>query len=449
MDGYGVARQMGVTDIDVTRVGDAGLRAMLTQAQDAGLLDVGMDEDLKRFEATRTGVAAVDASTALARTAVQKLRGISRAVEATNRISASVAAYNMAKQAGRSDKEAAAYAISVLQDTQGDFSRTDAPLLLKRLPKFMVQYRKFQFMMMAHYAKAFRDAFMSEDAQTRAVGRRALFWSLGHAGMAAGVLGLPLMNVAAILFAGIAGDDDEPADLEASLREWVGDEDMANVLMHGPLWFMGMDAKLAQDNIFSITPYTEWEMSKEGVQKGIVGAMGPWASVAQRFADGVDRMSRGDFYRGLENMLPSGFANLARAFRLNNKGYTLKNGDVLVKPEDLSGINTAWAAVGMRPPDVRRLDWYRSQQWRVTEFYKQRTAEIRRAYFEAEREHDVQAMAEAREDWTALQNGKDNWRWLFGNSESALKKQPLSNLLRAGKDATRRESKARQSLPGL
>ena len=445
LNGYKVAGLTGVRNIDLSKVKNPNLRAMLTAAEQAGLLDVGMDEDLNQFTRTRSGFEALDNASGGLQKLVHKLRQISRMVEATNRISAGTAAYNMALEKNYSPEKAAEYAISVLRDTQGDFSRTDAPLILKKLPKVVGQYRKFQLMMAAHYVKAFRDAFLSDDANTKAVGRRALAYSLGHAFMAAGALGLPTMNIVAMIFAA-TGDDDEPKDLERWMREALGNDTAADMLTHGPLMFAGLDAKLAQDKVFAFLPYSDWDLtSKKGVTNLVTGAMGPSMSNAAKMADGLGLMGKGEYHKGLEKLLPSGLSNSMKAYRVANEGYTLPNGDVMVKSEDIAGFPMLMDAIGLKGPDMRKMDWMRSQQYEVKQFYTDRTKEIQHDYAQAAKDGDKDAMMEAREDWMALQDGKENLRLYFNGSRDELKRQPLSNLLKYPQTQAQRERKLQKS----
>ena len=449
MEGYRVVRSVGTKNIDLSKVQNLKLRAALQGASDAGLLDVGMDEDLINFEATRTGYAALDVASKGAKKVIHMLRQVSRRVEGANRISAAVAAFNMAQASGKFKDDAAIndYVISVLQDTQGDFSRTDAPLIIKKLPKPLVQYRKFQLMMAAHYVKAFNDAFRSESPEARAVGRRALAYSLGHAFATAGALGIPLMNIVGLIFAH-TGDDDEPRDLERSLREWIGDEGMAKLLLHGPLWWMGMDAKLAQDKVFSFLPYADWDLtSKEGVKNLMWGMTGPAGSQALKMVGGLEYLSKGDTIKGFEGLLPSGISNGLKAFRVANEGFTLKNGDLMMKPEEINGAALMFDAVGLKSPTMRDLEWTRNQQYEIKEFYQTKTKEIQRAYADAYKDGDTEAMTEAREEWMALQEGKDRLRAVFNNSPDELKRQPLSTLLKYPRTQDKREQKLQKSVP--
>jgi hypothetical protein len=447
-NGYRVVGKTGAgADMDLTKAGSKELQDALQAAADAQLLEVGMAEDLTQFEATRTGFETVDMASSYARKVVHGLRKISRRVEATNRISAGVAAFNMSMERENNPAKATEYMLSVLRDTQGDFSRTDAPLLLKKLPKIVGQYRKFQLMMMAHYAKAFRDAFISEDPKVREVGRRALAYSLGHAFMGAGALGMPLANLVGIMFKAMGGDD-EPKDLERWMRENLGDSMFADMLTHGPAMYMGLDAKLSQDKVFSILPYADWGLtSKEGVKNLVWGLAGPSGSNIQKMADGLDSMKSGDYYDGLEKLLPNGFTNALKAFRIANEGYTLNNGDIMVKPEDITGFQLAMDAVGVKSPEMRKMDWFKNQQYEIKRFYIDRTKEVQQDYAEAVKSGDTDTIGEARDNWLDLQAGKDNLRMYFNDSSDELKKQPLSTLLKYPQTQAKREAKLQKSVP--
>lgn len=451
MKGYGILKTVGLKDLDLSKIGDANLRAALQRASDMGVLDVGMEENLSHFDATRTGVAGVDKASSLARGALHKLRQVSRMVETANRVSSAVAGYNMALESGRSIQEAQDYAVEILQTTQGDFSRIGAPLLLKKLPKVMTQYRKYQFMMGALYVKAFRDAFLSADLDTRAIGKRMLAYKLFHTSMAAGVLGMPLANVAALVFSAIGGDDDEPADLERTLRDAIGDETLANLLLHGPMGtLLGLDmsAKLGDDKVFSIMPYADWDVSsREGLAKTVVGLAGPAAGQASNFADGVHKFHQGDYYKGLEQFMPKGVASAMKAFRIGNEGFTLTNGDVMVGPEDVSGFSLALDAIGMPSAELKRISWMRGQQYEITKFYGDRTKQLTREYVAAYKSDDVDAMSDIRDQWSALQEGKAKLRGAFNDQGDALKVQSLSTLLKAPHSAVKRELKLQRTVP--
>lgn len=439
LDAYGTLKTTGIRGhLSLDGIRDEGLQATLQRAVELQLMDMGMDSDISSFEATHTGIAPVDAASRGVKKALHKLRQVSRAVETANRVSSAVAAYNMARQKGKTEAQAQEYAINILQTTQGDSTRMGAPLLLKRLPKIMTQYKKFQFMMAAMYVKAFRQAFKGATAEERAIGRRMLAYKLFHTSMAAGVMGMPLMNLVQIVFNMLGADGDEPPDFE----RWLKEQGAPDALLHGPLSFMGTDAKLGEEKVFSILPYADWDItSATGVKNMVAGLLGPAVSQGLKVADGIGAIKNGDYYKGVEKMMPSGVANGMKAFRVANDGYTLKNGDVMFKPDDINGAVLALDALGLPSSQMKNMEWLRSQQYQIGKFYNDRSKAIERDYLKAFKDGDTDAMMEARESWMSLQAGKDEMRHWFGDSAEELKRQPLSTLLKYPQTVSKREGK--------
>ena len=439
LDAYGTLKTTGIRGhLSLDGIRDEGLQATLQRAVELQLMDMGMDSDISSFEATHTGIAPVDAASRGVKKALHNLRQVSRAVETANRVSSAVAAYNMARQKGKTEAQAQEYAINILQTTQGDSTRMGAPLLLKRLPKIMTQYKKFQFMMAAMYVKAFRQAFKGATAEERAVGRRMLAYKLFHTSMAAGVMGMPLMNLVQIVFNMLGADGDEPPDFE----RWLKEQGAPDALLHGPLSFMGTDAKLGEEKVFSILPYADWDItSATGVKNMVAGLLGPAVSQGLKVADGIGAIKNGDYYKGVEKMMPSGVANGMKAFRVANDGYTLKNGDVMFKPDDINGAVLALDALGLPSSQMKNMEWLRSQQYQIGKFYNDRSKAIQHDYRKAFKDGDTDAMMEARESWMSLQAGKDEMRHWFGDSAEELKRQPLSTLLKYPQTVSKREGK--------
>ena len=114
------------------------------------MLDVGVEQDIAEMNRSETGFAIVDKGSEAAGKFAHRLYQIARMVEAYNRVSTATAAFELAQSQPAVTKRlglsATEYAIGVVEDTQGNFSSIDAPLLLKKLPKVTGQYHKYQFM---------------------------------------------------------------------------------------------------------------------------------------------------------------------------------------------------------------------------------------------------------------------------------------------------------------
>jgi hypothetical protein len=166
-------------------------------------------------------------------------------------------------------------------------------------------------------------------------------------------------------------------------------------------------------------------------------------------AGGVEYIGKGDYYKGLEGLMPSGVANGVRAFRLANEGFTLKNGDLMLSPGQISEVSLLLDAAGLKSTDIRRAEWYRSQQYEIKEFYQKRTRDIQQQYADAVKEGDTETAADMRDQWMDLQAGKDNLRYMFNDSLDELKRAPLSSLLKYPKTQREREAKLQRGLPDV
>ena len=450
MDGYKQMREItndkGMS-IDLTKVEDPKLREALEHATDLQLLDVGMTEDLKHFDKFETGYAAVDGTSAVAAKAIHKLRRISSAVERWNRVSSATASYNMAREHGKSHAEAMDYMINILRDTQGDFTHTGAPLLLKAMPKVMGQYKKFQLMSAAYYVKAFDSAFLGATPAEKAMGRRLLVFKLSHTAVASGVLGLPMMNVAALVYDAL---NDGPDKLEDKLLN-TGNKDTTQMLQHGLPSLFGFDAsaKLGEENIFSILPYTKFDVSsKTGLATTAAGLAGPSFGLAGRMASGLGLIQQGDLYKGTEKLVPKGLETAMQSFRLANEGYTMKNGDLLVKPEDISMFSKLLTAAGLPSAEVKHLGDQERKQYEITKYFMDESRKLEHEYIRASKDKDQVAMTELRAKWMDLQKSKDDQKEHFKQMPDVLKHQPLSTMLGAPQRAAQREQKHQREFAG-
>lgn len=441
--------------LDLSKVKNEGLRNVLQHAIDRQLLDVGMEGDLTQFDRFQTGYSLLDGTSSIASKALYKLRQISRGVELMNRIATTAAAYSMYMEKRGSEPGASAkaqdFAVEMLETTQGDMSGLAAPLAIKKLPKVMVQYRKYQLMMAALYVDGFNKAFRGETPEVRALGRRFLAYKLFHTGMAAGVLGMPMLNIVGPAFAFLFGDDDEPKDFERMMRDLIGNTALSDLLLHGPLSLMGLDtsAKLGDEKVFSIMPFTDIDVtSKKGLALTAIGLLGgPAFGQAAHMADGVGMMGQGEYYKGIEKFLPKGLEDAMKGFRMANDGYTLKNGDVMVRPEDISGVALALQTLGLPPTEIKRYQWFQSQQIEITRFFSDQEKRMKKNYSDAKESGDSDSQEKIKEDWRQLQGGKAKARRYFNDSPDELKPRDMSALTNYYTYQSKREKSLQRSIP--
>ena len=421
-----LVKGLGVGDhIDFNKA-PADVREMLTKLVGMGKIDIGIDSDA-RVRAGEAGVAAK---------VMQKLQGVNNRIEAVNRATAAIAAYRgyLDRYKNGDTAAATAYAADVVSNTHGSYDAFNTPRIMQTgAGKVLLQFKRFQIIQISMLLKLINTAFKGASQDEKAVARRALGFIAGHMMVLGGAIGVPLVQQFGSLLLKAFGDDDEPENLELTLRRLINDPVMADLLINGVPGALGVNlgSKLGMGNVFSILPFTDIDFtSRAGAEKMLVGIMGPSAGLGLKFADGLGQMASGEYYKGLESMLPSGVANVMKAGRFATEGVTMRNGDVVLKPEEISMFDAAFQAVGLPTTTLTDRQFTQRVVAEFDKFYDKRTTEIKGDYVNASRDGDVNGMADAREEWSKLQESR---------VKNGYKRQPLSDLFRAPSAAAKRE----------
>ena len=402
---------------------------MLKRLKDQGILDVGISRDLGYWE-SRGGMTGPIVE------AMHKMNTWVRQVETINRVTTALASYRLVGGGPKGEIEAS----HVINTTHGNYSATNAPRLWSMVPKgagnLILQFRKFQFIQASLIIRLATTSMIGKDAKQKAAGRRALAWTLAHYGVMTGVQGLPAMAVIGYLAAAALGEDDEPVNAERWFTENVagGDKEIAKLLWHGAPSLVGLDltGMLGAQNMLSILPFTDVNLAERGgYEAAVLGLMGSFiGGTVNNGADGVNLMMKGDYYKGLEKMLPSGFSKAAQSYRLSSEGYTNSKGDLLMDPEEFTGLIVLAQALGLRTGKVADIQKRTGQVIEFDRYYKSRTSEITHRYTKAAKDGDSEEMYRLRDEFRALQDSK---------RRNGIKPQPITNLTQAVKEQRKRE----------
>jgi hypothetical protein len=304
----------------------ADVRTAINALVNQGKIDIGLATEINEYK--------VDADGKLSQFAQRLNKGMRMAVqkvEAVNRLSTAIAAYRLEYAKTKDSAKATQYAADILTDTHGDYTAFNAPRAFNtQLGKVALQFRKFQLIQITFYAKLIRDAFTKPDE--RAAAMRTLAYSLGHTGVFAGLMGLPgYAAISAILSA--FGDEDEPYDLTADMRKALGPE-WADMIMRGAPTIVGMDlsGKIGAGNMLSIMPFSNADLTTNAGRAEALGTLmgGAAFGMASRMADGLILMASGDYYKGLERVMPKGVSDALKSGRQATEGMTRRNGDVVL-----------------------------------------------------------------------------------------------------------------------
>ena len=430
-------------------------RKLLETMQLRKLLDVGIEEDLNLENRFDTGYETLNKLSESFSGLTHRLYQVARFVEAANRVSSAIAAYDMALKnqpmLQKMKMTPEEYALSVVEDTQGNFTNLDAPLVIDSLPKVTTQYRKFQLMMAWLYGSAFKQSFKGESPEMRAAGRRTLGYLLAHTSVLSGAVGIPFATTLVPYVLAFASEGDEPEDLERWLRENIEDERLADLITRGVPAFFGIDMSTKLSNADIFLPFNPNYVSPEATADGALNfvasvGLGPTSSTIKNFGNAADFLSKGDPYRAVEYLTPRGVRSALEGYRYATDGYELRNGDMILDPREIDVMSLLTNAIGLPSTEINKLKWTRGQQYELEQWFKNQSSQLRRDYVEASRDRDRERMSEIRQEWRELQDSKARVRPFFNDAPGVLKRQSVGDLLKAPREQRKRETSYRQQL---
>ena len=431
---------------------------LLKEMQLRDLLDVGMEEDLNLDNRKDSGYKPINNAKEGYANLTHRLYQVSRYVEASNRVSSAIAAFDMAQKnpakLKRMEMTAQQYAINVVQDTQGDFSAEETSLLFSKLPRVTTQFRKYQIMMAFLHGRAFKAVFDKRlQPWERAAGARLSAYLLATTGTLAGAIGIPGAGIASLVFSMLFGDEDEPEDLERSIRDNIDDPQIATLVARGLPAMLGLDlsTKTSLSDVFQAwdsryaAPSTDRDEMLAFVAK--VG-LGPTAGNMGSLVNAADFWKDGNLLRAAEAALPKGGRTLMESWRLSNDGFTTRRGDVIAPPEEFDLFDLVSNMAGLPSTEVANLKWTYYHQMEIERWFGDRQSQITNEYLRAYDNNDRPGMREAEARFRSLQGGKDNLRPFFNGDRTALRRSRTSSLRSAVRER-RKEERQLQTRAGI
>ena len=431
------------------------LRDLLTNLDQKEILDLGIEQDLAETNAAETGFKTVDTVLKASGSMSHKLYQVPRGVEGYNRIATAVMAYNMAVKNPKVMKilktNPIDYATKKVQDTQGDFTADGAPAafkwIMENVPagKLVIQYKKFPLLMAMNYIRSFNMIMAGSSMQERVIGLRALRNLLGHTAVLSGLRGLPLVAnglMVTSMYLTLFGDDEdklEPNQTEGALERKIDsmfpdNPEFAKMLYRGvgPSW-LGVDLsmKLSHGSVFQLMPFTDFELSESGFKDLGVGFFGASGSAALNLFKGGKFITEGNYYRGIETMMPKGIKDPMEAWRFMTEGYTTNAGTTRVPPGDFKTMELVYKALGIPGKDITNMKWKASEQYQIKKFFTDKQRKMRREYSDASKVNDNKTMVKLSDLWYILQDNKDAVRSFFNDAPSAIPRTDISSLTQA------------------
>jgi hypothetical protein len=265
--------------------------------------------------------------------------------ERANREITLIAAFDLARKAGKSVDVAIDEAISLVNDAHGaSLSETGPRFFQQGIGKVAFTFKRFAQAQIYLLGRLFHQAFKGYDKKTRDIARNQLLGIAGMSYIFAGIQGMPMYGAVSLLANMLMDDDDEPFDLDATIRKSMGD-----IGYKGPInQLLGVD-------IASRTGFNGLLWRDDPKRLAEIGpslymieqAAGPAYGAFRNAERGLKLINEGEIERGMEALMPSFIRNGLKAFRLGTEGALTKDGIKIT--DDINAYNVFMQIFGFTP----------------------------------------------------------------------------------------------------
>lgn len=428
------ALSKGLFDTNIDGVRDPGERKMLQELRSAGTIAIGHEQQFGHIQTLpQQGISKVWNS------ATDKLTMLPHSVEMHNRIASALAAYRLEMAKHGDSAKATAYARDMINQAYGDYSSFNAPRIMQggAITKLLMQYRQFQLIHTALLVRLMGNAFAGESPDVRRAAKLQLGYMAGHYGVLAGALGIPAAHLLGGAIKTVFGDDTD-VDTETFVKRHTGNKFVADMILGGvPRAVFGQDLshRMGAGDILSPFKYTDMGEaigSKKGYKDFTVAAMGPFiGGLVPQMVDGVDMIQHGDYYRGLEQLMPKGVADVMKAYEFSQQGVQDRKGATVVKKDEFGAGDVLAQALGSRPTAISDPQHDAAVVGKLQQQFKDEANSLKSQFVRARKgDGDTNGLVE-------------KWREMMDKQrEMGMKPQPLSELYKAPAQMGKRDSMA-------
>lgn len=313
--------------------------------------------------------------------------------ERANREITLIAAFDLARKAGKSVDTSIDEAISLVNDAHGASLAEIGPRYFQQgIGKIAFTFKRFAQAQIYLLGKLFHQAFKGYDKRTRDIARNQLMGIAGMSYIFAGIQGMPLYGALSLLANMLMDDDDEPFDMDAFVKNSMGD-----VGYKGPV-----NAMLRVD-IASRTGFNGllWRDDPKRLAEigpslyAIEQAAGPAYGAFRNAERGLKLIQEGEWERGMEALVPSFVRNGLKAFRLGTEGALTKDGVKIT--DDIGAYNTFMQIFGFNPAALAEAQARGGAEKRAEKAIMDRRSALMEKAFMARQEGDSDGVLSANE----------------------------------------------------
>ena len=254
--------------------------------------------------------------------------------ERLNREVTFLAAYRIARNKGVPHEQAISDAGDLTWKTHFDYSNTSRPRLMHSdTMKILLVFRNFQLNMLF---RLFRDIHQTMHGDSKEARREALTQLAGITGMMmlnAGITGTWLFGIAMLMAGLFLGDDEDPEEeLKKGMVNILG-PNLAGLALYGvPGHITGtaLSESVGMPDLWFRSPDSEKE-GEEALSYWVSQLLGAVPAIGFQIARGIDRIGKGEEYRGIETMLPKMLKDPMKSYRYATEGAKNMKGDTVAE----------------------------------------------------------------------------------------------------------------------
>jgi len=284
------------------------------------------------------------------------------------------------------EEYAANQAIYLTELTNGGTAAAAAPRIAQgAIGRILFMYKRYGVSMYYMLFKTARDAAKNEDPEVRKAAMKQLGGIYASAALMAGVSGVPLYGIAAMIFNLFRDKDEDDFDTAArkSMPEWAFSGMINATTGLDVASRIGMGDLLFRDSIVKN-------------QTGVIGPLmeqlgGPVFSIASRVERGVQLINEGHTRRGIEQMLPSSISAMSKAERFGREGALTMRGDPIV--QEFGAGQVFGQVFGFTPASYTRQLEINSAEKGIDRAANEQKTKMLRLYYVALRSGDADGAA--------------------------------------------------------
>lgn len=291
--------------------------------------------------------------------------------ERLNREVTFMAAYRMSRNAGMDHDAAVEKASEATYRTHFSYQASDRPrAIYGNVSRVIFVFRNYNIQMIWRLFRDIHEATKGESEQVRREARRQLFGITAMMMLHAGVSGVWLFSVT-MMIAGLfmgGGADEAEAEFKSAIVELLGPT-LGGALWYGPLGQMtGIDltSRIGMADLW----FRDQGRDLEGVDSYnamVKQMLGASFGIIEGGFRGMQMIEDGNWYRGVETMVPKALRDVMRASRYGYEGATTLKGDPLV--DNVDAMDVAKQVLGFTPAQI-------SERYQINNILKNREGKI-------------------------------------------------------------------------